>query len=75
VNGMPAEKRKTCAPNHNGCRTVGKDIPPVYKLYCWFVSPHVLDLSPSGCEDTVKGMRNLTEKPRVQGRRTKIPAR
>jgi hypothetical protein len=61
VKGMPAEAGSTCALTHNGYRIVGKDIPPVCKLYRRFVAPHVLGSSPPGCEDRVKGMRNLTE--------------
>ena len=63
----PTEAGKTCAPNQNKGRTGSKDMPPVYKLYHRFVSPHVLDLSPSVCEVTVKGMRNLTEKTTGKG--------
>ena len=38
MKGMPAEAGRACALTYNGCRTVGKDIPPVYKLYRRFVS-------------------------------------
>jgi hypothetical protein len=75
VKGMPAEARKTCALTHNGCRIVGKDIPPVCKPYRRFASPHVLGSSPSECDDCVKGMRNLTENHEYKIEEPKIPAR
>ncbi len=33
MNGMPL-RRENVRVNHNGCRTVGKDLPPKCKLYC-----------------------------------------
>lgn len=47
-------------------RIVGKDIPSVCKLYRRFIFPFVFDLSSLIFGDTLKGIRNLTERSQEQ---------